>query len=200
MKPINYEKIIPNHVGPKLAFYGFKYDEDQSYPPQGHYSFTRNYWGTSQRVSICPVEYDFETVGIGRTRNNDSPSEVPRSLLLIQEPGFRLWLSNRFVTAVLESEHRSVDLVPHQGIAFNTETPADTDEFKTKLTTGPSFQAGEVLPTWWEFAGEDELRQVLDQIVQMIVTDGLRWFEERVADVRRYHEKLDRRRLASTED
>ena len=90
--------------------------------------------------------------------------------------------------------------MPHQGIAFNTETPADTDEFKTKLTTGPSFQAGEVLPTWWEFAGEDELRQVLDQIVQMIVTDGLRWFEERVADVRRYHEKLDRRRLASTED
>jgi len=196
-KPINYEEIIPNWIGPKLAFYGFKYDKDSSYPPQGHYSFRRTYWGTCQRVSICPVEYDFETVGIGRTLNNDDPSEVPRSLLLIKEPGFRMWLSNKFVTAVLESEHRSVDLVPHQGIAFDTEPPADTEEFKTKLKTGPSFQAGQALPTLWEFQGESDLKRVLDDIVQMIFVQGLPWFENQVADIRRHHEKLDQRRLGA---
>src|SRR5207237_4212896 len=104
------------------------------------------------------------------------------------------------ITAVLESEHRSVDLVPQQGIAFDPEPPADAAEFRMKLTTGPSFRPGQVLPTWWEFEGEDELRRVLDEIVQLIVADGLRWFENQVADVRRYHEKLDRRRLTSIEE
>jgi hypothetical protein len=43
MREINYKKTIQNRVGPKLAYHGFKYDETQSYPPQGQYSFTRTY-------------------------------------------------------------------------------------------------------------------------------------------------------------
>jgi hypothetical protein len=108
-----------------------------------------------------------------------------------------MWLSNRFVTAVLESENRSVDLVPHQGIAFDTEPPVDAEEFRTRLKTGPLFQAGQALPTWWEFQGESDLKRVLDDIVQMILVQGLDWFENQVADIRRHHEKLDQRRLGS---
>src|SRR4051812_8048970 len=105
MKIINYERIIPNSVGPKLAYHGFKYDEAESYPPQGHYSFTRNYWCTSQHVSIGPIEYDAETVEVAIATNNDFPVEVPQSLLLNQEVGFRLWLSNKYITAMLRSEY-----------------------------------------------------------------------------------------------
>jgi hypothetical protein len=197
MKEINYERIIPNHVGPKLAHHGFKYDATESSPPQGHYSFTRSYWGTLQRVSIGPIEYDVETVGTVRSQNDDFPTEVPQSLLLIQEPGFRLWLSNKYLTAVLESEHRSVDLFPNQGILFDAEPPSTTEDFVKRLKADPPPQPGEKLPTWWEFHGEDDLRRVLDQMVQMIVTDGLDWFEEQIVDIRRYHEKLDEKRLAA---
>ena len=196
MKEINYERIIPNHVGPKLAHHGFKYDETQSYPPQGQYSFIRNYWCASQRVGIGPIEYDVETVETGISENNDSPTEVPQALLLNKEPGFRLWLSNRYLLAVLQSEHRSVDLFPKQGILFDTEPPSNTEDFIKKLKAGPPLQPGKALPNWWEFHGEDDLLRVLDHIVQIIVTDGLKWFEEQIADVRRHHEKLDKRRLA----
>ncbi len=195
MKRINYEKIIPDSVGPKLAHHGFKYDKTQSYPPQGQYSFIRNYWCTSQRVGIGPIEYDLETVETGISENNDSPTEVPQDLLLIQEPGFRLWLSNRYLLAVLQSEHRGVELYPNRGILFDTEPPSTGEDFIKKLKAGPPFRPGKALPNWWEFHGEDDLRRVLEQMVEMIVTDGLDWFEEQVADVRRYHGKLDKRRL-----
>lgn len=197
MKEINYERIIPNHVGPKLARHGFKYDETQSYPPQGDYSFARTYWGTSQRISIGPIQYDVETIETGISQNNDSPTEVPRALLLVQEPGFRLWLSNKYVLANLQSEHRGVDLYPNQGILFDSEPPSNTEDFIQKLKAGPPFQPGKALPNWWEFHGEVDLRLVLDQIVQMIVTDGLDWLDGQIADVRRHHEKLDKSRLAA---
>jgi hypothetical protein len=134
-------------------------------------------------------------VETGRSQNNDSPTEVPPASLLIQEPGFRLWLSGNYLTAVLESEHRSVDLFPNQGILFDTEPPSSSEDFIMKLKAGPPFQPGKALPNWWEFRGEDDLRRVLDQMVEMIVVDGLDWFEKQVADLRRYHEKLDKRRL-----
>lgn len=200
MKKINYESIIPNSVGPKLAHHGFKYDETQSHPPQGHYSFTRDYWCTSQCVSIGPIEYDLETVEVGIAKNNDFPTEIPQSLLLNQEVGFRLWLSNKYIKAVLRSEHRGVDLVPNQGIVWDTEPPSNDEDFIKRLTAGPPFQAGKALPTWWEFHGEDDLRRVLSEIVKTIVTDGLEWFDRQVIDIRRYHEKLDRRRKAVKEN
>ena len=200
MKKINYERIIPNFVGPKLAHHGFKYDDTQSYPPQGHYSFTRTYWCTSQGISIGPIEYDVETVEVGISQNNDSPTEVPRALLLIQEPGFRLWLSNKYVLATLQSDHRGVDLVPNQGIDCDFELPSNTDDFVKRLKTGPPFQPGRPLPTWWEFYGEDDLRRVLSEIVRITVTEGLDWFDHQVTDIRRYHEKLDRRRESVKEN
>jgi len=196
MKKINYEGIIPPFIGPKLAYHGFEYDQNRSYPPQGHYSFTRNYWCTSQCVALGPIEYDAETVEVGIAQNADFPTEVPQSLLLNQETGFRLWLSNKYILASLQSEHRGVDLGPNQGIIWKTEAPANNEEFVSRLKAGPAFQPGRVLPTWWEFNGEDGLRRVLSEIVQITVTDGLEWFDRQVRDVRRHHEKLDLRRQA----
>lgn len=197
MKAINHEEIIPNHLGPKLAYHGFKYDEARSYPPQGQYSFTRTYWGVSQGLSISLIEYDVETVDIGRSKNNDSPTEVPQSLLRIQEPGFRLWLSNKFLTAVLHSASRGVDIVQHRGVASSFAPPANAKDPYKKLEAGHSFQLGQPLSTWWEFNGENELRRTLDEIVQIVLSQGLDWFEIQIADSRRRHQKLDQRRLAS---
>ena len=197
MKTIDYTSIIPNSVGPRLAYHGFKYDEAQSYPPQYQYSFSRTYWCKRQSVSIAPVEYDVEDIAAVKSQNHDFPTEVPRELLRIQEPEFRLWLSNKYILGVLESEPRCVNLLPGQGI--DTE-PFDAEEIMNSVKTNPSLQPGQRLPMWWEFHSEDDLRRVLDEMVQIILTDGLDWFEQQIADVRRYHEKLDRRRLASRKE
>jgi hypothetical protein len=193
MTKVNYDKIVPGLVEPKLAYHGFRYDQNESYAPQGHYCFTRTYWCTTQRVSICPVEYDSSDIEIVLGQTDDTPTEVPQPLLLIREPGFRMWLSNKYILGVLECEHKSVNLLPNEGIS---NASFDVKEIVKKLRTSPPPEAGQKLPTWWEFHGEDGLRRVLDEMVQIVVLNGLDWFEAQISDVRRHHEKLDRRRLA----
>jgi hypothetical protein len=180
-------------VEPKLYYHGFKYDDESSYPPQGDKVFSRSYWCTTQKVSIGPIEYDLEAAKAVISRRKDFPTEVPAAVLLNREPGFRLWLSNRYLTAVLHSEHRSVSLIPERGIVNSANT-----QIHDKRFVDPSiFQPGRCLPTWWEFQGENDLRRTLKTIVLMIVTCGLDWFEEEVVHVKRYHEKLERRRQAT---
>lgn len=189
---IRYEQIIPNVVGPKLAYHGFKYDETHSYPPQGHFFFSRHYWCKTQMISICPVEYDLEEAKAVISRKEEFPTEIPADLLLIKEPGFRMWLSNKYLTVILHNEHTGLSLVQHQGIIKNARSSIDSEP----LVREADLERGRRL-TWWEFQGEHELRRMLDAIVSIVVTQGLDWFEEQVKDIKRYHEKLDRRRQAA---
>lgn len=176
---IDYEHIVPAFVGPKLSYHGFNYDEENSYPPQGDFRFTRNYWGTTQKILICPRDYTFQDVKAVISRREDFPTEVPRDRLLIREPGFRMWLSNRYIGATLYSQHRTVTLVPDYGIVSPDNRPPPE----------------ETLNFWWEFHGEHELRKTLNSIVSIIVSQGLDWFEGEVVDVKRHHQKLELRRL-----
>jgi hypothetical protein len=179
---INYKHIIPQFVGPKLAYHGFKCDEEHWYPPHGHFFFRRNYWCSTQRISICPLEYDTEEAKAVISRSEDFPTEVPTDLLLNRDPGTRLWLSNKYLTAVLQSESRVKYLTPDSNIAGNEPTPSTP-------------QRDPVPNLWWQFHGEHGLQRTLSAIVLLIECEGLDWFEEQVVDIRRHHEKLERRRL-----
>ena len=174
---IDYQQLITRTVLPKLAYHGFKQDKANWYPPQGHYFFCRKYWGTTQRVSICLIEYDFEGAKAVIARSEDFPTEVPRTLLLNRDPGARLWLSNKYLTAVLQSEHRVRSLVPPSQIPTNKENNMDPP-----------------LPTWWRFDGEEEFLHTLNVILGLIFSDGLDWFEEQVSEIKRHSEKLEQRR------
>lgn len=104
------------------------------------------------------MEYDVETVEVGRAQNDDFPPKcIDHSCLT--KSGFRLWLSNRYLTGVLRSGHRSVDLIPKKGIVWDPEPPADSEEFVSRLKAGSPFKP-QVLPNWWAFHGEDDLRRV----------------------------------------
>ena len=197
MGRIDYERIIPNLLGPRLAYHGFKYDESESYPPQGDYCFTRSYWCTPQRVSIGPIEYDKEDIEAVLARGNDLPTEVDPSLLRIREPGFRLWLSNIYLNVVVENEYLGHVIVPKGYVWPNANL--DAEELIKKLREGTPPKAGEKIPTWWEFHGEDDLRRVLSEIADVVVTDGLEWLDAQVMEIRRHHEKLDKRRQSEKE-
>jgi hypothetical protein len=45
-------------------------------------------------------------------RFEDIPTEVPSELMLIKEPGYRLWLSNKYITAVLGHEYGGIEVTP----------------------------------------------------------------------------------------
>lgn len=196
MKKIDYTKVIHSFVKPKLAYHGFKYDEDGSYPPEGDFSFARTYWGKLQRVNIGPVQYDLEAVQAVTSQGTDSPTEVPKKLLRLKEPEFRMWLSNCYIIAVLEHENGGIHLFPNLSISETTQ-PFDPEEVVRRLRTTPQPAPGTKLPIFWEFQNEDDLRRVLSKIVRIIVTDGMEWFEQQVADIRRQHEKWDLRRNAA---
>lgn len=197
MDRIDYGRIIPNSLGPRLAYHGFKYDERESYPPQGQYCFTRSYWCTPQRVSIGRIEYDQEDIEAVLARGEDRPTEVDSSLLLIQEPGFRLWLSNIYLHGVVESEYMGMEIVPKGFVWANDNL--DAAEFIKKLKEASPPKAGEKIPTWWEFHGEDDLRRVLSEIADIVVIDGLEWLDAQVIEIRHHHEMLDKRRQSEKE-
>jgi hypothetical protein len=141
------------------------------------------------------VEYNLEDTKAVVAEGLDFPSEVPQSVLLNHDSGFRLWLSNRYITAVLQTEHRSMELWPGQGIIQTVDVALGCEQPKAQSDLSHVFQPGIRLPTWWEFEGEGHLQVVLQKIVDVVVTGGLDWFEEQIASTRRYHEKLDKRRL-----
>lgn len=126
-----------------MSYHGFKYDEDHSYAPEGDFVFSRSYWCTTQSVTIGPIEYDLEEAKAVIVRREEFPIEVPRDLLKIREPGFRLWLSNRYLIAVLQSEHRSVTLVPDLGI-ITASSPTHTKALwaNVRLGAGVLFALG----------------------------------------------------------
>lgn len=103
---INYERIIPAVVGPKLAYHGFRYDATSSYPPQGDYTFSRSYWCSTQRVSIGPLEYDFEEAKAVISREEDFPTEVAGSLCSSKNQvsgfGFQIDISMPFCRVNIE--------------------------------------------------------------------------------------------------
>jgi hypothetical protein len=194
MKRIDYEGIIPNFVGPKLVKHGFKYDRSGSSPPEGYYSFARKYWCALQRVSIMPVSYDSDEIDIVLSKKKDSPTEVPKSLLHIKEPEYRLWLSNRYIQAELQHKGTLYFLGPGERIDLRAKPPMAPRDLLNGRSEAPVIQLGDVPVPAWEFQGEDDLRRVLSEIVQITTTDGLDWLNSMVADVRQYHEELDRQR------
>jgi hypothetical protein len=186
----DYSKTIRNFLGPKLAYYGFKYNDKGSHPATGLYQFTRSYWGKSQYISIGRVQYDLKEISELIAEDDDIPTEVPEEQMLIQEHGYRLWLSNRYIHVVIGHESGGID-VTHTGLGI-------PDEFK-RLADVPFDKAQPALRElkkrylWWQCPRESELLQVLQRIARIVITDGLDWLEEQVAEIRRYQERLDGR-------
>jgi hypothetical protein len=190
---IDFTQSIRKYVGPKLAFYGFKFDEGRSFPTTGKYEFTRNYWGKLQYVIISRVSYTVEDVESLSTADDDALMEVPREHLLEQEPNFRLWLSNKYLSVLVGQEYGGIEITRGGLGDFTSLKQATNQDFDKSIQGYREFQKKH---QWWEFHSESDLKAVLSRILEIITTEGLDWFEEQVADIRRYHEKLDARRIA----
>lgn len=192
---IDYTKVIHDLVGPKLSYHGFKYNEEKSHLPTGQYFFTRAYWGKSQAVFIGRVEYDLTALA-NLAEGGDLPEEVPAEAMRIQEPGYRLWLSTRYLIATVSHESGGTSLTP-AGI----EWPAAMKQ----LVGVPLDKAGPLRESlyrkhmYWRFQDEASLRRSLQGIVEVFLSKGLEWFDEQVAEIRRRHAKLDERREAEKE-
>jgi hypothetical protein len=192
---IDYTKVIRDSVEPKLAYHGFKYNEEKSHPPTGHYSFTRTYWGKSQAVYIGRVNYDLEALA-NLGEGDDSPEEVPAKSLLIREPGYRQWLSTRYVVATASHEG---------GSTYITPTEIGWPAAMKQVVGVPFEKAGPLLDSlyrehiYWKYRDEASLRRSLRGVVEFFLSAGLDWFDEQVAEIRRYHAKLDARRNAESE-
>lgn len=169
---IDYTKVIRGCVEPRLAYHGFKYNEQASDPPAGFFRFTRQFFGKSQYVEIMRHRYLKADLAEVRAKGIDTPTRVH---LESEEKGERshyLWLSNRYILAGIN----------HEG-ASHTICHGPLDE-------------GAYL---WEYHAEGDLRRALKGIVEVVLTEGLDWFEEKIAETRRHHEKLDARRIAEKE-
>ena len=182
---MDFTKIIRNTVEPRLSYHGFKYDERELDLILGKYTFRRTYWCQPQHISIGRVEYDVDRIAkISLTE--DSPIKVPEEVVLFEDPSYRLWLSTRYLTAVISNRQivKGVSLF---------EGKVDVRSF----SVGPKwFREQNLSWMWWEFGNEAELRKVLDEILEIVVGEGLELLEREVADVRRHHERLDQRRIA----
>lgn len=168
---------------PRLAHHGFKFDEQISRPPTSSFFFKRTYWCKTQYIAIARVEYTLEEVTELAEEGSDIPVEVPPELMVIKEPGYRLWLSNRYLEAVINGRQ----IV--RGESLSERGPMAVPEGGVKKP----------YPWWWEFRNAEELRQVVHEIMEMILSEGLDYLEEEVADIRRYDEKLVERRRAEKE-
>ena len=151
----------------------------------------RDYWCKRQYISIGRVEYREEDLAWLTHDDADLPSEIsPESLG--REPDDRLWLSNRYLQAVINGT------LMKRGESLFERNP------RPKIDLSPFDPQSETVRKklqefWWEFRNEAELRQVLLELVDNIMREGLDYLEEEVADTRRFHEKLDARRIAAKE-
>lgn len=178
---IDYTGVITNFMGSKVGYFGFKYDEGKSDPATGSYEFTRHYWGALESVAISRVEYGEEDLE-GALRDGDVPTEVPAESLPIKEPGYRLWLSQKYIRAGLRHDRAYAPIPP---AASGSATYDETSRLAWER------------PYWWEFSNTSTLKLRLNEIYERIVSDGLEWYERQVAEIRRYHDKLDLRRAAA---
>ena len=185
---MDFTKIIRNAVEPRLAYHGFKFDEQELDLVLGNYTFRRTYWCQSQYICIGRVEYDAEHIS-KISDDEDSPVKVPEDVVLFEDPNYRLWLSTRYLTAVINN----CQIV--KGVSL-CENNVDVNSF----SVGPRwFREQNLSWSWWEFRNEAELRKVLDEILIIVINEGLELLEQQVADVRRHHEKLDQRRITEKE-
>ncbi len=124
-----------------------------------------------------------------RSHEEDSPIKVPEEVVLFEDPNYRLWLSTRYLVANINSR----SIVKNVSLFENN---VDVRSFGV----GPKWFRDQNLSwPWWEFRNEAELREVLDQILEIVMSEGLELLEREVADVRRHHQKLDQRRMAEKE-
>lgn len=181
---MDFTKIIVNAVEPRLAYHGFKYDEQELDLILGNYTFRRTYWCQPQHICISRVEYDADRIA-KLSADEDSPIKVPEEVVLFEDPNYRLWLSTRYLTAVINKRYivKGVSLFENK-----VDVPS--------LNIGPKwFREQNLSWFWWQFESEAELRKVLDEILEIVTGEGLELLEREVADVRRHHEKLDQRRI-----
>jgi hypothetical protein len=182
---VDFTKIIRNAVEPRLAYHGFKYEERALDLILGNYTFRRTYWCQPQHICIGRVEYDADRIS-KISDDEDSPIKVPEEVVLFEDPNYRLWLSTRYLTANINNNQivKGVSLF---------ENKVDVRSF----SVGPKwFREQNLSWLWWKFGNEAELRKVLDEILEIVMNEGLELLEREVADVRRHHEKLDQRRIA----
>ena len=188
---IDYEAVIKKCLGPKLAYHGFKYKADMSSPQAGRITFARNYWCKLQYVIISRVRHTSEGAVL-ESEHDDQLSEI-HSEIVDDDLGVRLWLSNRYISALVGQEYGGVDIT-RGGIGdFKPfEVLAHTPEELREVAMNELQRNHQ----WWRFENEADLRNVLHNILQTIITEGLNWFEEQIVDIKRYHQKLDSRRLS----
>jgi hypothetical protein len=97
------------------------------------------------------------------------------------------------IDEVYHCGHRGIQIV--NGVSL-FEHKVDVRSFNV----GPKwFREQNLSWPWWEFGNEAELREVLDEILGIVMSEGLELLEREVGDVRRHHEKLDQRRIAEKE-
>ncbi len=188
--PIDYPRLIRNIVEPRLACHGFRYEEPSSLQPaEVGCTFVRDYWCKRQYISIGRVEYGPEDLAELTNDDADLPTEItPESIG--REPDDRLWLSNRYLIAVIDGAY----IIRGESLFGRTfEAPTEFRPFDPKRAR-KAFRK-----FWWEFRNEEELRMALNEIVEDILREGLDYLEEKVSDIRRFHEKLDARRIAEKE-
>jgi hypothetical protein len=186
---IDFTKVIKRSVEPRLNYHGFKFNKEKSDTAAGQHEFSRTYWGKSQSVLFCRVLYDLSDIGELTSESDDIPTELGQDSGSITHSG--RWLSNRYITAAIVHECSAIEITP-KGLA-------DYAEFK-HLKDVPFDQALPIIrqlrrdTIWWKVSSASTLRQSLKEMIRIILTQGLEWLDEQVAEVRRHHEKLDRRR------
>jgi hypothetical protein len=143
-------------------------------------------------VIISRVSYSSEGATAWGPEYDDLPSEIPEGVP-DDEPELRLWLSNKYLSALVGHDYGSVDItrggIGHfKPFELLVHTPHEQrDAVRKELQQKHQ---------WWRFDNETDFRSALQKILEIIISDGLNWFEEQVADIRRYHQKLDDRRKA----
>src|SRR5262245_8359793 len=134
---VHFTKLVRSCIEPKLGYHGFKYSDEKSHPPTAHHEFTSMYFGRRQRGATSIVQYDLEDISRLIAESDEIPEEVPAESMLIQEPGYRLWLSTRYIVAVIGHEYSGLEvtrtgLADYAPFAHLADLPADEGDQRLK--------------------------------------------------------------------